>query len=161
MKKNEESWKRSALMVSILVSLWAMRLAKSSSSLCHSFRSKRWPGLSEISVRGWSSMASIMLLVMEHNTFLWWLCSWSTGISTMWVSFVSPIVVVDVWCLQRCKGLNWEWKMWMVVAESVEKMKRVERERERCNWSCWEREREIWNVIYHFDTQPLHLRFQR
>ena len=159
MKKNEESWKRSALMVSILVSLWAMRLAKSSSSLCHSFRSKRWPGLSEISVRGWSSMASIMLLVMEHNTFLWWLlwCSWSTGISTMWVSFVSPIVVV----VNVCKGLNLEeWRMWWDKDWTIEWCVCCRKRKEKMK-RCRVVVREIWNVIYHFDSQPLHLRFQR
>lgn len=81
-KKKQHNWKISLLMVSILVSLMAIRRPKRSSSRCQSLRSKMCPGLSEISVKGWCCIAD--------TDFRCW-CSSSTGISTMWASLDSAI----------------------------------------------------------------------
>lgn len=88
-KKNKQSWKISRLRVSSLVSFLAMRRPERSSSLCNSFRSKRWPGDSEISISGWSWMAEMALMA---EIICFW-CSPSTGISTRWWwrSFISAI----------------------------------------------------------------------
>lgn len=104
-KKKQQSWKISRLMESILVSLRAMRRPKRSSSLCQSLRSRRWPGLWEISIKGWCWIAETISMVveLEHNSFCW--CSSSTGISTTWVSFISAIAKQK--SLKECR---WSWK---------------------------------------------------
>jgi len=87
-KKKQQRWKISRLIETILDSFKAILRPKRFSSLCHSLRSKRWPGQLEISANGWFWIAVIVF--MAHISFCW--CSSSTGISTIWASFISAIV---------------------------------------------------------------------
>lgn len=86
-KKKQHNWKTSRLMLSNRASLRAIRWPKRSSSLCQSLRSKRWPGLWEISINGWWWIREALL---GMDWFCCW-CSWSTGISTTWASLYSAM----------------------------------------------------------------------
>lgn len=86
-KKKQHSWKISLPIVSFLDSFLDILLPKRSSSLCQSLRSRKWPGLWEISANGWLCIAETVF--MAEISFCW--CSSSTGISTMWASLISAI----------------------------------------------------------------------
>lgn len=89
-RKEQQRWNISRRRVSSLVSATEMRWEKRCSSLCQSLRRRRCPGLFEISIIG-----CCWIIIAVFDCWSW--NSSTIGISTMCVSFDSPIF----WSLAR------------------------------------------------------------
>ena len=85
-KKKQHSWKICCFNDSIFVSRRPILRPKRCSSLCQSFKSNKWPELSEICRNGWCWITEIM------RFWVWFSCS--TGISTMWAAVESLVSAI-------------------------------------------------------------------